>query len=558
VQAILGLQATAGNAAVSQVLQRAPAHHPQPSAAARGDASLLTMHLSALVGPTGRAYGPADLAGLSATDAAFFGRLYQVLWDHKFGTADGRLDEEEREADLAFVKTALAGVAAEVRTDPEGQRVVKQIQGALAERASGITQNAMTERALRDADLEAKLLSIEMADERAAILATLQKGWGAYSKFSQLAEAGVGVAAKSPVVGKVLKDAHIGLDLASKVAKAVDPESYRTAIKEAREWCHDHEVGTGMGVVRGVQLEAEMVELTLGTVTKVSSTLAELASWALTPSGTTLKTLEELAKGGELVGTSGKAAVKIARIAEKLDKFEKALNVIAIAGGVAKLITADSTYERVDASVSVGTSALSIAAKMTGRAGLGSAASSVLMTWEMVKFFGEMGAGAIEGSMYGGLRQELTEMRPTADRVAHALVPLDRALEEQARRFGDVAASPEKAGADEAVERFAYRLQKELKAADHRWQSSAIPALARSYPSDVQVSVATSLQPDYPPSLVLQSGTEFMSALADAYHHVPDIVIEMLVDQKLMTPEHARRARKKLAEQRAEAVGKAE
>jgi hypothetical protein len=194
-----------------------------------------------------------------------------------------------------------------------------------------------------------------------------------------------------------------------------------------------------------------------------------------------------------------------------------------------------------------------------GRAGLGTAASSVLMTWEMVKFFGEMGARAIEGSMYGGLRQELAEMRPAADRVAHALVPLDRALEEQARRFGDVAASPEKAGADEAVETFAYRLQKELKAADQRWQSSAIPALARSYPSDVRISVATSLQPDYPPSLVLQSGAEFMGALADAYHHVPDIVIEMLVDQKLMTPEHAARARKKLAEQRKEATaGKAE
>src|SRR5690242_2598967 len=68
VRAVLTLQATAGNAAVSQVLQRAPAHHAAPSP----DAALLTMHLSALVGFSGRAYTPADIEGLAAGNATFF------------------------------------------------------------------------------------------------------------------------------------------------------------------------------------------------------------------------------------------------------------------------------------------------------------------------------------------------------------------------------------------------------------------------------------------------------------------------------------------------------
>lgn len=555
VRAVLGLQATAGNAAVSQALQRAPAHHaPAPS----GDAALLTMHLSALVGPSGRAYGPDDIAALSTGDATFFRRLYQVLWDHKFGAPDARLDEEERENDLVFVRTALAGVIAEIGKDPDGLRVTQQVQAALGSRASAVTENAMMERALRDADLEAKLQSIEMADERAAVLATLQKGWSAYSKFSQLVESTAAVAAKSELVGTVLKDAHTGLDVASKVAKAVDPDSYRNAVKEAREWCEEHHVGTAMGMVRGFQLEGEMIELTLGTVTSVASTLSKVAVWALTPDGATIEMLEDLAKEGELVGSSGKAAVRIAHVLEKLEKFETALNAIAIASGVAKFITADTGFERVDATVSVGTGALGIAAKVTGRAALGSAASSVLMTWEMVKFFGDMGADAIIGSMYGGLRQELAEMRPAADRVALGLVPLERALAEQDRRFGDVMASAEKAGSEEAVETFAYRLQKELKTADHLWQSSHIDALARWYPRDVRTSVAQALQPDYPPSAVLQSAAEFMGALADAYHHLPDIVIDMLVDQGLMSPEQAERERKKLAEKRKEAAAKLE
>jgi hypothetical protein len=548
VQAILGLQAAAGNTAVSAVLQRKPA-------ATSGDAALLTMHLSALLGTSGRAYTPADIEGLPSKDAAFFGRLYQVLWDHKFGDADGRLDEEQRESDLTYVRTALPGVVAELGMDPDGLRVAQQARAEVERRTSAITENAMMERAYRDADLVAKLNSVEMADQRASVLAMLQKGWGSYSKFKDLVESGAAVATASERVGGVLKAVHTGLDTASKVAKAVDAESYRTAVKEAREWCEEHHAGAVMGSVRGLQLEGEFIELTLGTVTSVASTLSKAALWALKADEETLKALEELAEAGELVGSAGKAAVKIAHVLEKLEKFETVLNVIGVASGVAKFITADTGAERVDAAVSVGTGALSVAAKVTGRAALGSAASSVLMTWEMVKFFGDMGADAIEGSMYGGLRQELAEMRPVADKVALALVPLDHALAEQDRRFGDTMASAEKAGSEEAVGTLAYRLQKVLTEADQRWRASHIPALARWYPRDVQVSVATSLQPDYPPAILLQSGEEYIRALTDVYHNLPAIVVGMLVDQGYMTPEQAERQLKKLAEKQKEAAG---
>jgi hypothetical protein len=551
VRAVLTLQAMAGNAAVSQVLQRAPAHHK----AASPDAALLTLHLSALVGSSGRAYTPADVEGLAPADATFFRRLYQALWDRRFGAPDGRLDEEERESDLVYVRTVLPMVMGEIALDPEGPRVASQVQAALAQRASAVTENAMMERAYRDADLEQKLNSIEMADERAAVLAMLQKGWGSYGKFKDLVESAAAVATGSERVGAVLKGAHTGLDAASKVAKAVDPESYRTAVKEAREWCEEHHAGAGLGTIRGLQLEGEFIELTLGTVTTVASTLSKAALWALKADAEALKMLDELAEAGELVGSAGKAAVKIAHVLEKLEKFETVLNAIGVASGVAKLVTADTGAERVDAAVSIGTGALSIAGKVTGRAALGSAASSVLMTWEMVKFFGDMGAGAIEGSMYGGLRQELAELRPVADRVALALVPLDRALAEQDRRFGETMASPEKTGSEEAVGTLAYRLQKALVEADRRWQTSSIAALARWYPNDVRVSVATSLQPDYPPSIVLQSGEEFVRALADAYHNVPAIVVGMLVDQGFMTQEQAGRQLRKMAEKQKEAAG---
>ena len=72
---------------------------------------------------------------------------------------------------------------------------------------------------------------------------------------------------------------------------------------------------------------------------------------------------------------------------------------------------------------------------------------------------------------------------------------------------------------------------------------------------ETQQSVAWSLTDGYPPTNVAESGTEFLRALADAYHHSTWIVIDMLVDQGFMTRERAARERKKLAEKLAEAAG---
>jgi len=553
--AILALQATAGNRAVGSVLQRAPATSSHGSAAMRdmrADAALLAMHVSMLFGPGGRSYGPGDAVGLPPQSAAFIKDLYQTIFDHRFGAPDELIPAREQEQNMIEARTLMPVIGMQLSLDPANKHLVGQINAALAGKASNVTHNAMMVRALADAELEAKLRSREVAETRQAVLEALQKGWKSYSKFSEIVEHTAAVASRKEGVGVALKAAHTGLDTAFKVAKSLDPESYRKAVDEAREWCREHGAGAAMGTVRAVQVEAEMVELTVGTVNTVALNLSKAAIWALGPSGKTLEELEELSKAGELVGTGGKVALKLGKLVEKLEKFEIALNAIAIAGGLAKLVTADTNFERVDAGIDIVGGGLTVAGKLTKKVGLGAAASSVLMTWEMVKFFGQMGLDAIEGSMWGGLYQELGEIQEKGDRVGVALVSLARAIDERDQRFGSMDASaPERAGADEAVDDLAYRLQKELQPADRRWRESRIHALASAYHGPTRQIVMLALARDYPATGVAEAGIEFMRALNEAYHSAPEIVVDMLVDQGYMDPEKAEKEKKRLAKQAA-------
>jgi hypothetical protein len=554
--AILALQATAGNQAVDLAIQRAPA---KGAAAAdlRGEATMLAMHVSMLFAQGGRAYGPADTAGLSAPHATFMRQLYVTMFDRQFGSPNDYPSAREREDDLIGVRTMRPIIAGELTMVPEGKQALAQIDGAVSAHAADITSMAVKTRALAGAALESSLLSPEVVEARQSLIEGLQKGWKAYSKFSELVEATASVAARSETVGKLLKDAHTGLDVASKVVKALDSDSYTKAIDEAREWAHEHHAGAAMGTVKAVQVEAEIVELTLGTLAKVSSTLSKVAIFALVPKGSTLEAIEELAHAGEFVSGRGKAALKVAKFLEKLEKFETALNVIAIAGGMAKLVTAETNYERVDAGIDIGAGTLQVAAKLTGKAGLGAAASSVLMTWEMVKFFGEMGLGAIEGSFYGGFYQEMAEIRQKADTVGVAVVALGRAVEERDTRFGNLdVTNPERAGADDAVSDLAYKLQKELGPAEKRWRDAHIAAIGRAYGGPLRQEVAFALQPDYPASNVAETGISFMRELAETYRRAPYIVIDMAVDQGYMSPEKAEKEKAKLAKKAA--GGKAE
>ena len=571
VDAILALQAAAGNLAVGTIIQRAPAKGGHAAGAApgavRADAALLAMNVSMVLGPTGKAYAPADTAALPADEAQFMRHLYQVLFNRRFGGSDAYdLPAREREADFAAARAAMPAIGTRLALDPSGGGVVRQLDAALASSASSVTYGAMMVRAGADAELQARLLSRPVAEARASVVAALQSGWKSYSRFADLVQHTSAVAARSEGVGSALKATHLGLDAISKVAKALDPDSYLKAVNEAREWCHEHDAGAVMGTVRAVQVEAEMVELTLGTLNGVVKTMAGAAVLVLAPGRNltstveeTMKALEALHESGELVSSGGRAALKLGKVVEKLEKFEKVLSVVSIVGGAAKMATADSNFERVDAGIDIVTGGMQVAGKLVTReglkVGLGAAASSVLMTWEMVKFFGNMGLDAIEGSMWGGLMQELPEIEQRADKVAVGLVSLTRALDERNARFGAAdAMSPELAGANDAVDQLAYNLQKDLRAADRRWRDSHIPALAAAYHGPTRQSVMFALQDGYPADGVAQATIEFMQALADAFRDAPDIVDDMLVDQGYLDREKAEKRKRERAKQRSEAT----
>ncbi|HXM55030.1 MAG TPA: hypothetical protein VOB72_06540, partial [Candidatus Dormibacteraeota bacterium] len=99
-------------------LQRAPARGA--AADLRGEAALLAMHVSMLFGASGRAYGPADTAGLSAPHATFVRQLYVTLFDRQFGSPSDYPSAREREDDLIGVRTMRPIIAGELALVPEG------------------------------------------------------------------------------------------------------------------------------------------------------------------------------------------------------------------------------------------------------------------------------------------------------------------------------------------------------------------------------------------------------------------------------------------------------
>jgi hypothetical protein len=569
IDTILALQATAGNLAVNSVIQRAPAqghggHGPNAGVAdMRAEGALLAMHVGMLFGPDGKSYRPADTAGLNPSSAAFMTHLYQVMFNRRLGGSDAYdLPAKDREADLTAARALMPVIGGELALDPSGLALVGKINATLTSNASDITYSAMLVRARSDAELQAQLISRPAVEARASVVAALQNGWKSYSRFAEMVQNTAAVAAKSEAVRAALQATHLGLDTISKVAKSLDPESYRKAVNEAREWCHEHHAGAVMGSIRAVQVETEMIELTVGTLNAVVKNIAGASTLLLAPGHNLTKsmteTIELLEHLGEEAGlsSSGKAALKLGKIFEKLEKLETVLSAVSVVGGIAKAITADTTGEKVDAGVDITTGALQIGSKVLGRAALGSAATGVLATWEMVKFFGEMGLGAIEGSMWGGLQQELTEIQQRGDRVAVALVSLTRAVDERSARFSQLdVTSPDRSGADDAVDKLAHDFQKDLKAADRRWRESTIHALAEAYHGPTRQSVMIALQDGYPGDLVAQTGIEFMQALADAYRNAPDIVDQMLVDQGYLKPEQAEKRGRERAKRRAEAAG---
>jgi hypothetical protein len=183
----------------------------------------------------------------------------------------------------------------------------------------------------------------------------------------------------------------------------------------------------------------------------------------------------------------------------------------------------------------------------------------------MYKFFGEMGNDAIEGSLYGGLYQELREIEPKVDDVAKAILITERAMDERDKRFGNLdVADPRRAPADDAVEDLAYQVQKKLRIAAQRWQNTSIPALRRhlqnghtSSNEDLLSAVASVLAMDChewqpggaEPGLILGTANDFVIDLRGEWKDAPYTVLEMAVDQHLMSKERAAQMSEKLTKE---------
>ena len=539
------LHRSVGNEAVGAILHRrsdktaktAKAAHKPTEADLNGDAAVLAMHVSMVLGSPG--YGPDSAVGLPDRHIGFLKHLYRLVHDKPFGPADGQyVTGVDREADLIFVQTMMPVIAMELARDPEGKQQIKQIDRKVAGVTQLVTRNAVYARAEKDATLGAQLISRPVAEARATAIEVLRKTAGITDKV--LATAG-GVVSESGGLSAAGNDVKSGLGSLIKVLKTTDPAEYRKSVDEASEWCAQH--GMVLGTIKGVQVIAEITDLTAGTAVAVGKTLTDAAMKFLGPTGANLELLADLQKEGMLISKANQAALTFGKVGSFLDKADSVLSVVSIVGNTAKLITADSMFDRVDAGVSVTSSSLSLAAKVTGRAAWGTAAVAITLPWEFTKFvmyLGELGGGAVEGSMYGGLWEELREIEHKGDQVSHDMVVLARILDERDARFaGAEPGNRQLAGADEAASDAAYRLQKSLGEADRRWRESSIEALSKAYPSDVQSSVMWSKQEEYPPDLVASSAGEFLASLTGAYKNAAEIVLQMAVDQGYFTEAEA-------------------
>jgi hypothetical protein len=182
----------------------------------------------------------------------------------------------------------------------------------------------------------------------------------------------------------------------------------------------------------------------------------------------------------------------------------------------------------------------------------------VMATWAYTKLILQNVADAIEGSMYGWLHEELTGLIAQGDSVSAGIYSLNRAMTDSSARFGtqegDVATTPEMRGAAMALDSMKTRLQRDLYNAAQFWQHTRIDALRQRY-AKAGIDIAQALQPGYPADGVLDGGSSFLSALADACRDQDEIIVAMLHDAGFMSGEAAERKVKSLREQRRIAQG---
>jgi hypothetical protein len=295
-----------------------------------------------------------------------------------------------------------------------------------------------------------------------------------------------------------------------------------------------------------VEVEAQLIDMTVGTVQKATGLMANATATILARGGDFENVMTDLrALQATNVRSVGSAALKIGKIAEKLATLGKVLNGIAVVGGVAKLVNAETKFEKVDATMDVVSGGLSLAGEIaTGAAAvpLAAAGTAVGLTWGMVKVIGSEVAGAIEGSQYGGLFEELRELEAKGASVVSAVAALDSAIAQR----GAVGEGLGADGADEASADLARKVGVAMLALDKRWQNSPIKVLQKFSPITLRQEILMAQHDAYTPEQTSATAHDLIGELSRAASKADEIVVDMLVEAGYFTKAKAAKVKKKL------------
>lgn len=540
----LHLQRAAGNRAVTHLVQRKSAPPKKPSKADAASAELLAMTLEWVL--DGQAT-ETEIAPLTAVQKEFAIALSQAITGRNFGGKKARIGPEQRESEWEKAGKLKPAVVPALSRHKAGIALLPRLDKAMAMPVQEIVHDAMLVRAKRAGALATAMASPKMKQARIGALAALKGAEAVYGKINGFVEDSVGSAGHDKASG-ALKQAWEGYQTVKKLVEATDPATYRSAMSGAAKWYGEGKRTNFEAAVKAVEVEAGFVDLTVGTLHKVASLMNNSALMVIGRTSNVehvIKQLQTLEKAGEAIRATTKTAVALGKLAQHLAKLGNVLNGIQIVGGIAKAINADSTFDRIDAGVDVASGGLSLGGAIAGSTAMAAGGTAVGLTWGMVKVIGNEVAGAIEGSQYGGLWEELRAIEERGVAVVSALGALDTALDEKAKRADTDPGAI--AGADEATGDLARTLAKAMLELDKRWQNSSIRALQKFAPVPLRQEIMNAQQDAYPPDLTSSAGHELVQLVAGAAKQADVIVVDMLVEAGYFTAAKAAKVKAKLA-----------
>ena len=543
----LALQRAAGNRAVTDLLvQRRGAAKRPTKRKQKGDASveLLAMNVEWIL--DGHALKD-ELEALSPTERSFLVSLSQAITGRKFGGKE-RLHPEARQVEWASALTWSPLVLLRLLKHPAGIAILPRLDKAMKMPASEIVRDVVLVRAAGASKLAATLNAPKVKQARVSAMQLLKATEAVYGKTNALVEGAVGATGRIGAQGWMARSWE-GIQTAQKLVNAVDPASYQTLVKEVAAWQGEAPRAGWEVAAKVVEVEAQLIDMTVGTVQKVTSLMATSITTVLAKGGDFDNVMTDLrALQATNVRSVGSAALKIGKIAEKLATLGKVLNGIAVVGGVAKLVNAETLADKLDAGADVLSGGLALGGEIAGTttalgAGLASGGAAIGLTWGMVKIIGSEVAGAIEGSQYGGLWEELRELEAKGGAVVSSVAALDSAIAQRAKLGDGLGAS----GADEAASDLARKVGVAMLALDKRWQNSPIKVLQGFSPVTLRQEILMAQHDAYTPEQTSATAHELIGELGRAASKADVIVVDMLVEAGYFSKDKAAKVKKKLA-----------